>query len=863
VLFTANLAIGQDQQAPVVLASLINIDGNEQLLGMKPILGNAKVIPFLATYGDRIQIQSSVNAPVAGQAPYIFPVAASDSAGGVVECTTLYNFFTQSPNETRFELLAERLKAQYSGFTEAIIKEIKTSFDLIQSYYRGEGLFKILVPEIYFNNDRTLAAVKDHNKRLGHQFEHISSEINKTHFMETETDTFFVELPEYDRLKSADIGIQALIPEGKDIASPYPHPIYRTPYALRFSDKGGAALREIMNEVASIVKITDAQRTDVPKIDPRRVVGTVSNNDLDIQDNEMDFRRALEEYIRYDISQYRPEEDVNENYRNQVCSPRMHSFLDGLLDEVVRLNWSHTNKFPIAFDSDEDDEDSDDRDYEAENKKFYDMGEGIDDGTPILQTFLDNAAKSGMGFTAYIEAIIKLARWGSVKPNVLKLGDYKQYLDLNTFMIRNTTGNLANMKPELVDGYELVPISYILFDDKFKDLDYRKRVGIEVSKINIPLGLLCERVFSGGQTQFVYVSVFDLVSRFKKDPNAKYIKGIHYNDGVFTVDPELTSLRESIPLRVVNDNINSDIDRMHVHETGHGIKELTLVSGGRDIYNLVALSETLYSANSLSRWYDGVKVSSKKELDQKIGETPLPPRSIIHINLANVIVPVVLEAASRYDEVYEGVFDTAQILNTYMSAMRTIGFNTEGQFLEEIGSAYATPTAMANTVNRLAGMQAFGAQSGTPQATQTASGSTAPESAAVGNPEQLIKQDPSVKLMRAGVPQMDEYVSQAMRDFLIVPHSADENIIPISHNEKIVGGFVIRTVNDKPIYILVDDRYIPAGATPTQNTLETIMVQVLDCFYRVIVGTPHSARVRFTDVETLVHYRDILSKKKK
>lgn len=818
MLYFAEVELTPGKVSQLVMLAKVDIEGETTYFDFKSLLGNDRVANFLASYGDKILIDAL------GEEDNLLPfpvVNPSSLESSLVVSTVVYKFFSGNPDFTDFDLMAQKIGNPL--FSAEILKRYKESFDTIKKYIKGEENFKVSVPEMFYSNPLVLRqVVKDYNGKFGHQFQFAN--INKTNFMNSETDQFFIELPDYEKLRSLDLGLRSMVPEPQDIAKPYPHPIYQTPYAARVFKESPTQLRQSLREVNDLIELTPEEMESVPKINVQYLEGNSANNDLDIQPNEMEFYAALEEYIKYDIAQSFPGADVEEKFANCVCSSRMMEFLQLMLESVAKLNWSHTNKFPIGYSDDEDDEG--DSTSMSESAMYLNLGEmDVTDGLTILEKFIDSASKNGQGFHAYIEAIIRLARFGDVKPTVLKLGNYNRYLDLNTFYIKHTTGNLSSLQPVLINGSEMAYEGVVVFDDKFRDVKFRESIGVDTPKVTIPVGVYCRKDFSGNAHQTVFLSFTDIISTYKNSPDRKLIDGITFDGTKFVTDFKSTD-EESIPLRMARESVNSTTDKSFVFYSSEGMKQLTLEFSCPEITSLAVMFEFLYSNDALSRQYDQLKFSSKEELASKLSSNPLPVDMYVKVNLAGALIPIVLKASEKYESVFTGEYDIAQILNMYLEVSRALGFESEAQMISKgtAGQASEQPTQtspdLQKTEQKLEKMQTFTSQ----------------------------KESSSVD----------------MQSILISPIKEEENVTTIVEGGKIVGGFVSRKgEGNARVFVVGDLSVVPEGARPSANTLLSIETLVFDALWNIVAGTPERAQVRFHSVDTVKYYRSLLNEKLK
>lgn len=863
MLYVVKMELTPGNVSEVVLMSKVNIDGKTAYIDFRSMLGNSRVLPELSNFGDRAQVMVP-NKELGAEEPILPYVVVGSMVGDKVDLSPVYNVLNNLPevNDSTFQAMSSKLASSPVGKYASVedLKNFSKARDLMVKYRKGEDLFTVEAPELYYADaSRTVQVIRDHNGRLGHQFKYISSDINHTNTMETPTDTFFIKIPDYEKLMSDDFSFDSLLPNPFDIAKPYPHPVYNTIYGLRVLNAGQAQIRQTLEDVEAIIPLTPEQKNSVPRIDSALVVGSHENNELDIQPNEEEYQLALTEYIKYDIQQAFPDADVEEMFRKGTCSPTLLIYLQELIKIVTRLNWMHTNKYPIdksisSYNEEEDwDADSESEDSEGVDPNVFlsldgemDMASGHD----IVQSFVDHVAATGEGLGAYVEAIIKLARWGAVKPKVLKLGDFSSYLDLNTLSIRSVTGDLSSMQPATIEGYDLDFAGLILFDDRFRDVDYKNKIGVNLTSIALPVGIVAKRFFAGGLSQDVYLSFFDLYAEYTKQPNRKFVRGINFDGEKFNVSVDPERLENLTTLRMVQEAVSRSADKLYVHYVSDNIKQLVVEYGAKNVTNMSILFEYLYSMN-MTKWYDQLEFHSKDEFVSKLSVNPLPTSQYVGVNVASVILPVLLKAAEKYNSLYSGEFELGQVLDTYLSTAKQMAYDSELDFLKLTLRPEETATTSTAEGN-LSSAVSFGGQ----EPTQT------PVAPVV---EQQTRPTPSPTPVATGpvidLPS-DFDLGEEVRNVLIKPIQEGEQIVCLTDNGEKACGFVSREINEKKrIYILCEASKVPDTAEVSGSSFRAIEVLVFDALFKLSSGKTKGLAVAFDSVDTIKAIRDILRKK--
>lgn len=822
----------------VVLGSRISRDGEIILNDFRKILGNSRVIQDIAQYGDRVQVL--VPAQAQDSSIPALPVVVVDATSGN-DVSSIYKFIVSNPSMTEAHLapLTAHLVKGGMKIVEDEVKFIWECTGLLIKYLKGEDLFKVNAPATFFaDTERTLSAVKVHNGRLGHQFQYISAETNVTNFMNSEDDTFYVEIPAYAKLRSEDFSTDYLLPKSSDICKPYPHPIYASVYARRVLEGSPSQISSALSLLNDDMQLKPEFRNNVPKINPMYVLGDSRNNDLPIQPNEEEYYNALIEYIKYDIKETYRDGDVEELFRTSHCSRDMLMYLLELLKLVTSMNWTHTDKYPIdkailrEYDDEPREDDDDDNDF-GESELYSGMSGEIEPGHDYVRTFVEDAANSGMGLAAYVEAIIKMSRWGRKKPNVLRLGDFNQYLDLNTLIIRNTSGDFSSNKPVLIDGYEMEASALVLFDERYKDKDYLNTIRVNTSRVSVPVGLACKKNYSGGRTQIVYMSMIELIQAYRNNPEIKLIKGISFDGSSFKLDESLQQITQTISLRLVQGAVSQNVDKLQVFYISEGIGTMALEYSCQGISNLGILAEYLSAQNALTRWYGQLKFSTKEELGSLMTTTPMPVDVYVKVNIANVLIPIVMNASEIYETKGRAPIDLSGAFSDYLQVMSSLHYSSEDQFLVGRSSVPAVKEAVVSTPATESSMQKSSSFTGTTESSDQR----------VSTPAEVVLEESSVQQMS---------LPDQLAAVLVTPKQEGETVHALRDGgEDVVMGFILRKVNGRNTYILLGASEVPTGSPLSATSVATVQALVYESFNSILSGNIEKVRGTFNSKGTL------------
>jgi hypothetical protein len=202
---------------------------------------------------------------------------------------------------------------------------------------------------------------------------------------------------------------------------------------------------------------------------------------------------------------------------------------------------------------------------------------------------------------------------------------------------------------------------------------------------------------------------------------------------------------------------------------------------------------------------------------------PLPIEIYVRTNLGGKLVPTVLKASEKFEEVFTGEYDIAQILNIYKEAMThesAVKSSSNEPQQQEVNKQEGT-SVMDSTVDKLQKMASFSTQKD----------------------------------------ESDNYYDKIWSTF-ISPIRDTEKVLSIVDDGNIVGGFVVRQLGEKSkVYIIGDLSVVPAGTPKSANTLTSIETLVFDALWNILSRTPEKAQVKFHSVETVKYYRSLLNEK--
>ena len=629
---------------------------------------------------------------------------------GCVDITVLFNFFSKHTHlkeisDSNYEAVLAKLGDTWvakTGMSVPLLKEVRKAVNELISYHNAEVSFVIdYSKESLKNPVKDSQIILEINAKNG--LPYLLNPKNRNTFMSSPEDMVFLKLPSYERVISDT-----------------------TPLAVNF--------KEFFNPYKENKYFSyEYKEYLLPGDNIRDIIGYPENNNLDIQDNELDFFNSMKSLIDYATQKYYSGVSVADCKKYGHCDPKVTEYLINLAVIVGAWNWSHTGKYPIIIQTDDFNEDGsqvDDVSSESMSSKNYNrqfLGEHDHflDAEVMLTGFIKKAIDAG-NIYAPAEAVIKLLRWGNRKPTMLKLGGYDKYLDLDSFLITDSSGTFADKIPIKQDGATYSPLAFIMANGKFKDLDFLRSTNRKNAQLDVPVGALLIRYFEDNAQQYVAMSLPDFIEHLKNNPGD--IQGCSYNPNKephIQLEPDIFkgtsySLDDTVSLISKCQNgtkiyytsedfenfflefnaLNSTVSELSILASALTSKELQRNLDNRCFTNLEELiSNYCFESNieiSPKILQGGVKILK--------GSTGVKP--ILEANVAKRIVPIVLDVAEarlEHRKNKPGVeLLPADWINMYLYFMQKAGIKSLCSVLNE-------NTTIASTANAIAKLDAFGA----------------------------------------------------------------------------------------------------------------------------------------------------------
>lgn len=479
----------------------------------------------------------------------------------------------------------------------------------------------------------TMQKIAAYNAGFKRVFKSISDLENVTVRQTKEDDPVFIEIPDRSVLLSEDRRWGNIIPPRAQVYTAYSE---KAAYAKDYKDRVSKHL--------------------IPLIE-----GQKENNSLPIQDNEKKYYDALCEWVAFNV-----QEEFGES-GDDVIDNVSREYLLELCNHVYAWGWAHNPNIPIDFvddvDLDELSEDDDSSTMDGAMSRYV-FERDVDDDRPIqnalidLQHFIENAS-SVIGWKAYVEAVVKLLRWGLRKPTVLKLDGYSKVFELATNFERQDLGSVDDYQLKVVNGNSYSFIGWITpslnaMDSTLKGKNYT----------NVPVGIAVKSVMvspNGDELDVpTYYPLFDVVPMIKS--------GELRIDGI-TQDLKVMVKPKVFPTELLLGDYRSHPDEFVKNPLWRSkeLKELCLeFNAGRsgDELNLLCIFDEVMKNSNFTKEAEQFAVSSVEELKKKLASYVIYSGSAALVtNVGQLLLPIVDEVIESDKEILEAWDDALQKWN--------------------------------------------------------------------------------------------------------------------------------------------------------------------------------------------------------
>lgn len=388
---------------------------------------------------------------------------------------------------------------------------------------------------------------------------------NKTYPRLSETDKLGVRLADADIIVEHPLNTEFAKTTADSTFPPYPDMVYRTteignilnaPIDKR-KEKIKNAITKLRNDYGQ--NISAQQEAQMIKnfreMPADHVLGNPENDNIEIQEYEMDFYENLVEFIKYHIKRFNREvmsgssdEEIekksNDDFEKGNLPARLVEYLSSLLYDILYHSYYHTGNFNYMLgDLEVEDDDGGSEKDVSDMLVVVKEDRSKSDLDVYVASYLITSSEQ-MGAQVWAEAIVKLMRFGSMKPYNLIVGvNNTQYLDM--YKLQNITAELSDLssfdvhKDEEGRSLEIIVNSYIEFNNPETNTPH-----------SYPFVLVANETGSlpnvDDTIDVMYTTtLFDMVNDYIKGRGN--IKGISFDGSKFVSDYKLEELSEVGP----------------------------------------------------------------------------------------------------------------------------------------------------------------------------------------------------------------------------------------------------------------------------------------------------------------------------
>lgn len=774
-----------------------------------------------------------------------------------VEKVMLAQNLTELSDALRQKLLAILQKAVNIDAT--ILASMVLLCEYYYSYSKQAGMEG--VPRISLDNisveffDETKSFLDSMVKSAVWPFASLSRSDNVTKYQHSPEDELFIKIPMPDALETVS-RVERLLPKRREVFTPYGRTI------------------------ADMTTYKDPESA-VPKALYPEIEGVLENNTLPIQENEQKWYNALIEWVQFNMKQAGGDVDVSPSNPNlDVIS---QSFLVALCTTLYGWNWDHNPNIPkleyeVAFDEESgESEDVSEWVHTPTKKELAAIESGLTDVSDIagshvnaliiLSEFLREASLS-LGYKVYIEAAVKLARWGKRKPRILYFEDYALAFDLNNNKVIQYIGDISNYDLQKVDDCDALAICAIYNGALFQDKSYMRGLNYEYDLLKAPVGVLCKKLYNN-KTQVgpaslefdMYVSLIDVVKSYLSGSDEFKLAGIEYKDGAFyanevACDTEVTSEKLWSSYESSRTNLMSE-----PYTASESLRKLYLelnagASKGQPLHHLCLL-QSKQRITDLRKEFTIHEFSSKEDLEEKVSSRKIRLRRYaIDTGVVKVILPLYVEVSKRLPETY----NMSDVLNLYKEVLSDMDYVSEGDFMNVKSEVKVDSTPQDNSAPKETTTPTTTASETTSAAivTQTAAAQTTDTATNVSGGEPVSKNESSPENGTRAVNSQFSFVKSLNTSAVIIKlvNKLGETVgacAQESHTVTIEG----RAMQVNNYVFIHPDELVKLGVTPTKQTgLRSLVGIILDNLYKLETGNTELVTGFFTSVETMKYYRD-------
>lgn len=848
---------GFEVEKQIIFLVTDDSNGTHTALHTQEILTNQELFTALVANGNdyRVAKINEIEAPVI-------------TCNETYDVTDIYKLVSGHLLEHNATTLGEELLASAAaGLSTALkidvdlVKEILTAAELQYAYEHAEydANFSVGVDRIdsdfFGTTKRFFDAI---NAKHDSMFISISNDDNKTLFQEKETDPLFIKLPDNQTLINAieSDTLVELMPKFGEVAIPF--------------SKDSAAYTPFYKEPDSYI----------PESEYVLIEGDPRNNSLGIQENEQTFYKALDEWCQYCIKQSFGSNIKFDDNSKVILDQNSQKFLTELINTLYIWYWRHNKNVPASISVLEtDDEDSNSNSDTVDSKYEYAVRAGEEGSTTYinalisLDEFLDRVSIE-LGYKVYLDAVIKLARWGTRKCTALVFENYPYTFELGTGSSEDNIGHISDYDLVTIGDDSKSKVIEFMFEstNPIVDKKYLLNNDYKQKLLAAPVGVAfvstLRRHSDGKELKApVYISMIDLVTEIytnnsfvgiSVDENGK----IHCTANV----EKASDITMGKVISYVKSHSGKDlIDPIAISESLQNVY-ISLGVPGRD-QNQFTILENVLSDTELQENIVLSKFNNQNKLMELFDTCQISSYDMaIEFNVANIILPIYLNVSKR---VLSGeVKSFEDLLNVFAEEMLKQDYTGESGFLDGSTSkkfSQLVPAALAESYqakDKVEKVSSFGEVKGENK-TETQKEISTNQSSLKDEKEESEKE--KVKN------QQNQSTGPVIMDRVSVIKNVNDDAVFAKINDSlgnVVGGGAIQVrkvetskgVSNVTIITLVNLDYLkvlPENKFKYSISAKQLYAQILHSFVAVEMGRSNGVVTYFKDIRTMDYYRTL------
>jgi hypothetical protein len=601
---------------------------------------------------------------------------------GIDSVVAIIQKYLQSYNLTELPLniktnLRNQLVAKFKLSETVATCVVVSAWEYLTNFAKETLEDPVNIGPSYYDT-RFLVATKDLidelNISVSWPFTEFTIKENNTHFQQKCDDELFIEFPNRNALLNDESdNMNSFLPKLSDLCNPY-----------------GIYDLDDMSEYKSSPKFPE-------KLYPL-VEGQSSNDTTELYDNEKHYYNALVEWVQFNMKNTIAG-DVDVSTSNPNIDRLSQVYLEELAKLLYTKHWYHNKNIPIfnqlveddltdLLDSTTNDSVTSDYEFRASNEEKSMINSGarevtIKAGTHInalelLVSFLREASLI-VGYGAYLQAIIQLARWGERKPTKIIIENYSLVFSLGDNKIKTYMGSINNYKIKPVDGCSVSAVNALYDDVALKCKQFMIDEGYPYKNVLAPVGLTTVKVLENTTDKgpksievFLTYSIIEIIESYVSGSNNINIAGITYDGNKFTADDVV--IDTSLTYQASKTSwANNDNNLESPFKSSRDLYELSLeldvpipaTFTHFDVLDACARQE------DLDLFIENNKFSSKDDLNDKIRTSHIRnKKSAFMYSLGSKLLPIYFKVSLKLNELKEaGGYNFGDVLNIYKEVL--------------------------------------------------------------------------------------------------------------------------------------------------------------------------------------------------